>query len=123
MRKMLALAILAACSDPAPAVTPDAAPPAPYNLTWTRVNGARPDIAGTLTLAIDGLTLAYGGGPGGETHVATSDDGMCLAVPVLAGRQGLQPYQLCKDGTGYSATIAWLALGGSAGTWRVQAWR
>lgn len=125
MRKIFALALLAACGDPALKVYPDAPPPVPYNLTWTRESGARPDVASTTTLAIDGLTLTYGGGPGGEAHVATGDDGTCLGVPGQAGRQGVQPYQICKDGTGYSATIAWLAIGGAppSGTWHVQAWR
>lgn len=121
MRKILALALLAACGDPALKVYPDAPPP--YALTWTMqggATGARPDITHTTTLAIVGTTLTYGGGPGGAVHMATDDAG-CLAVDHVVEANGAvrDAYRICPVVGGYDGMVLWRP----GGLWRVQAWR
>lgn len=114
------IAMLAACSDPALPIAPDAAPP--YNLTWTCPAGCPSpyvDLTRTTTLAIVGLTLTYGGGPGGAVHTATDVAG-CFHVDQAAEASTVRSaYDLCPDGTGYEARISWTP----GGYWRVQAWR
>ena len=120
MRKILALALLAACSSPDSYPGSDAA--APYNLTWTcrAACSPKPDLVATTTLAVSGLTLTYGGGPGGDTHVADAEDANgCLSVPAAA--DGRMAYQLCPVPNGYDAVIRWNVATGLR--WRVQAWR
>jgi len=127
MRKILAgLLLMAACSEPNSYPGTDAA--VPYSLTWTcqAACSPKPDIVGTTTLAVSGLTLTYGGGPGGVVHVATGlDAGGCLSVPAAApgapGEDGRMAYQLCPVSNGYNAVVRWNVATGLR--WRVQAWR
>lgn len=128
MRKTtIGLLILAACGTPSDddVDPPDANPP--WNVTWTCPSGcpAR-DLSHTTTLAVVGLTLTYGGGPGGQTHTATGIDADgCLTVPredrPIDMPQGARlAYALCPVGTGLEAMIQWVPSGGN---WRMQAWR
>ncbi len=122
MRNLLALTLIAACStDPVSPVAPDASPP--YNLTWTCPAGCPSpyvDLTRTTTLAIAGLELTYGGGPGGAVHHATGGAGGCLHVDHVVEDGVLRnAYDLCPAGTGYEAGISW----SPGGNWRVQAWR
>lgn len=122
MRSTLLLLLLAACAeDPSTDQRSDAA--APYNLTWSCLNGCggtRPDLTGTTTLAIDGLTLTYAGGPGGEIHLATEGEDGCLDVEADPA-ESRHAYQLCPAGTGLDAAFGWWAPSGTS--WRAQAWR
>jgi hypothetical protein len=134
LRTATLLTLLAACGvdgpDPNPG-RPDARPgllDGEWNVTWTceSVCANRPDVIGTVSMTAAGHVLTFGGGPGGEIHRATSDDGTCLDVPGDESQQRRQPYRLCLDGTGAKATIAWLAVGPPqqpSTTWRLQVWR
>ena len=127
MRNLLAgLLLIAACGgDPVADPGPDAL--GPWNLTWTCPGGgcAARDLSHTTTLTIVGLTLTYGGGPGGQVHTATDEDAAgCLNVPredrPIDMPQGARlAYSLCPVGTGLEAAIQWVPSGDR---WRVQAW-